>query len=110
MGELLIFFVGLFITGGLLIGLNLFIKSDKYLFVVTTLSCMLSGFIGFLNYSSLPTNYPNRKILALFFALTAILPCILNALKIKNNTIKPLVIKILTITILIANLTLMIFL
>lgn len=107
MDELLIFYITLAIIGCLLIGLNLFVKTDIYSSIIIVLSCMFVGFIGFLKYASLSTSYPNRKILVLCFALTSFLPCILNALTIKNNKIKPLVIKIATIAILVINLALM---
>lgn len=110
MGELLIFYIALFLIAGLLIGANLFLKDENHLLISTIISCIFIGFIGFINYSSLPTNYTNHRMLALCLALTAILPCILNVLKIKNNKIKPLAIKILTTTILIANLSLIILL
>lgn len=106
MDELLIFYIGLSIIGCLLIGLNLFIKNDMYSSIITVLSCMFVGFIGFFNYSSMSTNYPNRKILALCFALTSLLPFILNTIKINNNKAKPLAIKIITIVIIAINLAL----
>lgn len=110
MDILLMFYIILFIIGGLLVGVNLFVKNENHLLIFTIISCIFIGFIGYINYSSLPTNYTNHRMLTLCLALTSILPCILNILKIKNNKIKPLTIKILTITILIVNLSLIVLL
>ena len=89
---------------------TLFAKNETLISTFVSLDCMIISFIGFLTYSSLPTIYPNRKILALACALLWTIPFLLDALKIKNIKIKPIFIKLFLITIFILNLALMILL
>lgn len=95
------------IIGILFTGLSIFIKNDKFLYIIVTLSCMFTGFIGFLNYASLSANYPNRRLLTLGVALLSFLPCILIFLQIKNTKVKSLIIKTSIIIILITNISLL---
>lgn len=101
-----LFLIIIAIIGCLLTMLSLFLKKNIFLSITITLSCMFSGFVGFLNYSSLSLSYPNRRLLTLFFALFSFLPCILNFLQTKNVKIKPLIVKISIMLILIINLSL----
>lgn len=103
-----LFLIIIAIIGCLLIGLNLFLKKDIFVSITISLACMFSGFIGFLNYASLSENYPNRKLLTIFFAICSFLPCILNFLQTKCDKIKPLFTKIFMIIILAINLLLII--
>lgn len=89
---------------------TLFIKNELVISTFVALDCMLIAFIGSLNYTSLATVYPNRKLLALGCGLLWILPFLLDALKIKNIKIKPIFIKLFLVTIFILNLALMILL
>lgn len=89
---------------------TLFTKNELILSTFVSLDCMVISFIGFLTYSSLPTIYPNRKLLALGCGLLWVIPFLLDALKIKNIKIKPIFIKLSLILIFILNLLLMILL
>lgn len=89
---------------------TLFAKNELILSTFVSLNCMLISFIGFLTYSSLPTIYPNRKLLALGCGLLWSIPFLLDVLKIKNIKIKPIFIKLSSIFVFILNLLLMVFL
>ena len=85
-------------------------KSDIILSSIISIDCMLISFIGFMTYSSLSLNYPNRKTLALICALLWIIPFVMDMLKNKYNKIKPIFIKTSITLVFIINIALMLFL
>lgn len=110
MDILLMIYIALLIMGIVLIGITLLVNTDKGVFVSTILSSLFVSFIGFMNYSSMPMNYPNRKTLALLVALTFLIPFALNILKIKNENIKLITIKLTAIFSILLNILTMFFL
>lgn len=103
MGELFLIFVGLFIVAAILIGVISFSKSDKSLSIALIVSFIFVALIGYMNYTSIPSNYYFNKILAVFLALLYPIPIALHL----SKKIKPLFVKILSVLILVANLLLL---
>ena len=81
MDILLMMYIGLAIIGLVLSILTIFAKNDTHTNIIVTISCIFVAFIGFTNFSSLPSNYTLQRIFALIATFLVLIPFFLNLFK-----------------------------
>lgn len=110
MDILLMIYLTIIVIGVILSALTILAKNSNSASIYIALTSMLTGFIGFMTYSSMPSNFPNRRILALVVAIMCVVPFILDILNNKFKLVKPIFIKTISILVLLVNIILMLFL
>lgn len=88
MDILLMMYIGLAIIGLILSILAIFIKKDTPTNIIVTISCVFIAFVGFINFSSLPSNYTSQRISALMATFLVLVPLFLNLFKNKIKHIE----------------------
>lgn len=104
MDFLFVMSIGLSVLGIGLSILTLYSKNDDSLNFSVVISCAFISFVGFMNLSSLPINYADRKILYTIALASGIIPLSLNILKNKSKNIDYKYIKGATILSILINL------
>lgn len=88
MDILLMMYIGLAIIGLVLSILTIFTKKDTHTNIMVTISCIFIAFVGFINFSSLPSNYTSQRISALMATFMVLIPFLLNLFKNKIKHVK----------------------
>lgn len=88
MDILLTINISLVAIGLILSIFTLFTKKKSILNTMLVMSCIFIAFVGFMNFSSLPSNYTKQRLLALFTTLTISIPFFLNLFKSKFKSLE----------------------